>query len=156
MLKKLLDKNLQLTIIGGGNMSQALIAGLIKSKTFDSRQITIGEKDQEKLISLKLKYEINTSKNNLEAIQKSDITILAVKPQDFPRVSSEIKPTDFSHKILISVLAGTTLSTLKSSLNLTKVVRVMPNTPCLIQQGMSAWHSENLSEDENYTVRKML
>jgi pyrroline-5-carboxylate reductase len=68
MLKKLLDKNLQLTIIGGGNISQALIAGLIKSKTFNSRQITIGEKDQEKLSSLKLKYEINTSKNNLEAI----------------------------------------------------------------------------------------
>ncbi len=120
--------------IGGGNMAEALIKGMT---TEGMKDIMVSEPRQERGQELAQRYGIRTAASNSNLVSSCNIIILAVKPQQMATVTDEIAPVIDNSKTVVSIAAGISLSYLQSRLRTDKIVRVMPNTPALIQEGMS-------------------
>lgn len=122
-------------IIGGGNMAEAIIAGLLQEKS-KSTKIVVSEPNASRRDFLKKKFEsIHVVSENIEifnALPKA--VILAVKPQVFTDLLNEISAYS-TNQILISIAAGITSKSIKAKCPNAKVVRVMPNTPFLALAG---------------------
>lgn len=127
----------KISFIGAGHMAEAIISGIIKSGLFLPEDIFISDKDGKRLQDLAKKFNIKITHGNIDAVEASDIVVLAVKPQVKPAVLAEISKTDLKGKLFISIAAGISLSFIESKLDKAAVIRVMPNNPCLIGQGMS-------------------
>jgi pyrroline-5-carboxylate reductase len=120
--------------IGGGNMAEALIKGIRQSGMKD---IIVSEPRQERRQYLESTYGVLTTGDNKEVVRKSGIIILAVKPQNMDAVTAEVSGLITQEKMVASIAAGITLPYLSSRLKTTRIIRVMPNTPALVQEGMS-------------------
>lgn len=120
--------------IGGGNMAEALIKGMVQAGMKD---IIVSEPREDRRAYLEKTYGAKTTSDNTEVVKQSAIVILAVKPQNMDDVTSEIAPFITGEKLVVSIAAGITLPYLTSRLATSKIVRVMPNTPALVQEGMS-------------------
>jgi pyrroline-5-carboxylate reductase len=120
--------------IGGGNMAEAMIKGIRQSGMKD---IIVSEPREERRKYLEQTYTVKTTSDNREVVKDSHIIILAVKPQNMDDVTAGISGAITDDKIVVSIAAGVTLSYLSSRLKTSKIIRVMPNTPALVQEGMS-------------------
>lgn len=124
--------------IGAGNMATALIKGIISSGLYSPHMINAYDNDPEKLKSVYATYSVRGRFSNSELVKSCDIIILAVKPQVMNTVLKEIKNDVTKNHTVISIAAGIKISTIESSLGKNiPVIRVMPNTPALIQNGVS-------------------
>ncbi|MBA4348637.1 MAG: pyrroline-5-carboxylate reductase [Thermodesulfovibrio sp.] len=127
--------------IGGGNMAEALIKGIIQSSEFrvqsETKDILVSEPREERRGYLEYAYGIKTTQSNKEVASSCSIIILAVKPQNMADVLDEISGLITDEKTVVSIAAGITLPYLQSKLKTKKLIRVMPNTPALVQEGMS-------------------
>jgi len=120
-----------LAIIGGGNMGSAILSGI--HKNFN---VCVCEKDKSRADFLKRKFHVKTAelKNSLQQVKT---ILLAVKPQDFEEILKEIRP-QFKNQLIISIAAGITTPYIEKRLGRKiRVVRVMPNFPAQIGQGMA-------------------
>lgn len=124
--------------IGGGNMAEALIKGIKGSGLGTKEKILVSEPREDRRQYLEKTYGIKTTPFNKDAASSCNIIILAVKPQTMEAVLEEIKDAITEEKTVVSIAAGIKLSYLQSKLKTKKLVRVMPNTPALVQEGMSA------------------
>jgi len=126
----------KIAFIGAGNMAEALINGLLSSKIVSAKQITAVDVNLKRLDWLKDEYKINTSDaSDTKPIEKSDVIILAVKPQILPEVLEKIGEI-INEKVVISIAAGITTPKIESYLSKkTPVIRVMPNMPALVCHG---------------------
>ncbi|MBN2418183.1 MAG: pyrroline-5-carboxylate reductase [Deltaproteobacteria bacterium] len=125
--------------IGAGNMATALIKGIIESGLYSPDMINAYDNDPEKLKSIYEKYHVKGRLSNSDLVKSSNIVILAVKPQVMNNVLEEIKDNITKNHIVISIAAGIRIDTIQSILGKdVPVIRVMPNTPALIQNGVSA------------------
>jgi len=115
-------------------MAEALIKGIAFKHAGD---IMVSEPREDRRAYLEKTYGIKTTPDNKEVVKNCNIIILAVKPQNMDEVTTEISDIISSDKLVVSIAAGITLSYLSSRLKTTKIIRVMPNTPALIQEGMS-------------------
>jgi len=120
--------------IGGGNMAEALVKGMVQAGMKD---IIVSEPREDRRAYLEKTYSAKTTSDNREVVRQSTIVILAVKPQNMDDVTSEIVPFITGEKLVVSIAAGITLQYLTARLKTSKIVRVMPNTPALVQEGMS-------------------
>lgn len=118
-------------------MAEAIICGIIKNKLFLSKNIFASDKDIRKLNSISKNYSINVSQDNIKAVWSGDIIVLAVKPQIAGDILGQIKDHLDSSKLFISIAAGISLAYLESRLKNIPAIRVMPNNPCIIGEGMS-------------------
>ena len=127
----------QVAIIGAGVMGETLLSGLIRAgRRVDD--LMVGEKRPERARELEERYGV-TVVSNVEAAQKADTVALVVKPQDMDDLLKEIAPSIRPGKLVVSLAAGITTSFLESRLpEGVAVVRVMPNTPALVDEGMAA------------------
>jgi pyrroline-5-carboxylate reductase len=126
-------------IMGGGNMGEALIAGVIQSGLLTPRQILFHEPRPEREKYLQEKFEVTPVGSNPRLPPRASTLILAVKPQSVPEVLPEIAPLLKPHHLLISICAGVPLSYIQSFFpRPVRMVRAMPNTPALIQKGATA------------------
>ncbi|MFI5322650.1 MAG: pyrroline-5-carboxylate reductase [Thermodesulfobacteriota bacterium] len=143
--------------IGGGNMAEALIKGLIMSGKYKKIDIIVSDTVGKRLDHLKSAYGVLTTKDNKESAGKSDIIILSVKPNVIRKVVSEIKTQVTAKKILISIAAGIPTSLISDVLKKkAKIVRVMPNTPALVLAGASAlFCSPNLSSEDRESIKRI-
>ena len=124
--------NCNISFIGGGNMAQALIGGLI-SRGMPTTRITVSD-PVEQVRTLLAEKEINVTDDNIAAIKNADIVVFAVKPQVLAQVLQPLKGLVSDNRI-ISIVAGAEIATLASLLGTERIVRVMPNTPALVQTG---------------------
>lgn len=113
-------------IIGFGNMGAAIAEGIK-----DKYAVCVFDKDKNKISALK---NINTAGNPVDLVRKSEVIILAVKPQDFDLLFAEIKPF-VRGKLIISIAAGVTTGYIEEILGEVRVVRVMPNIAVKIAEG---------------------
>jgi len=136
-------------IIGYGNMGSA-IGERLKAKY----QIWVFDKDRNKTANIK---NINVADNILDLINKVGVVILAVKPQDFDGVLSEIKSCHhLADKLFISIAAGIDTSYIEKTLGNVKVVRVMPNMAIKIGQGISCLSKGKFATKEDFDVTEEL
>jgi pyrroline-5-carboxylate reductase len=119
--------------IGGGNMAEALIKGIAAKR---GKDIIVSEPRDDRRDYLEKTYRVQTTPDNKEVLKNCAVTILAVKPQNMDEVTAEISDMT-NDKLIVSIAAGIPISYLSSRLKTSKIIRVMPNTPALIQEGMS-------------------
>lgn len=125
--------------IGSGNMASAMIGGIIQAGIVPANHVICSDLSEEKLKDLESRYGVNTTTNNIEVTTKSDILVLAVKPQFYPSVIKEIKAQINDNTIVVVIAAGQKIETIKNLFEKdVKVVRAMPNTPALVGEGMAA------------------
>jgi pyrroline-5-carboxylate reductase len=129
-------EQLRFAFIGGGNMAEALLKGLLSGLEVPPERIVATDILPERRQYLETTYGIRTMAGNPQAVRDSDVVILAVKPQIIPLVLETIAPAVDRDKLVISIAAGITLQTLQNVLGANqRLVRVMPNTPALVLNG---------------------
>lgn len=126
-----------ISFIGAGKMAEAILQGLLAKKLFEPKNILLSDISTQRLTDLAKQYQIKTTSSNLQAIQHSDLILLAVKPQSITAVLEELHAVATPKQLIMSIAAGTSLQTINPSGAL-KACRVMPNTPALIGQAASA------------------
>ncbi len=144
----------KLGFIGGGNMAEALARGLLQKKVFAPSDLVASDVDSGRRRKLARQLKIKTTDSNLEVLREARAILLAVKPQTIDEVLAELaaamnppapstdgakrasgtKPAD---RLFISIAAGITLGRLTAALG-KRVIRVMPNAPAMVGQGMAA------------------
>ncbi|MBP1479006.1 pyrroline-5-carboxylate reductase [Acinetobacter nosocomialis] len=124
--------NSNICFIGGGNMAQALIGGLI-SRGLPPTRITVSD-PVEQIRHLLQEKEVHVTQDNVAAIKNADVVVLAVKPQVLANVLRPLKGL-LSDKLVISIIAGAEIKTISNLIDSERIVRVMPNTPALVQTG---------------------
>ena len=149
--------NKQIVFIGAGNMAEALIKGIINSGISLAKNITATDTNADRLSWIQEEYSIQTNSSNTSAIQKADIIILAIKPQMFPEVLEEIVPVINSQQLIISIAAGITTAKIENIIGEdSKVIRVMPNTPALVQKGVTAiTRGKSATEEDELIANKI-
>ncbi|QXM05299.1 pyrroline-5-carboxylate reductase [Crassaminicella indica] len=142
--------------IGAGNMGQAIMGGILKSKLVSAVDIIMSDLSEERL-ELAKECGIKVTKDNKEVAKLSDILVLSIKPNIYSLVIKEIKDYIKNDVIIITIAAGKDIcSTEESFGRKVKVVRAMPNTPALVGEGMTAIvPNEKLTTDEVDEVVKI-
>jgi pyrroline-5-carboxylate reductase len=132
-------KGLKIGFLGAGVMAEALISGVLKAGLISPAGILISDINHGRLEDLKRKYLIKTAADNQALVEEADLVILAVKPPVVAPLLKGTAPVWGPEKILISIAAGITTGTIEACLERpVQVIRVMPNTPCLVGEGASA------------------
>ena len=132
-----MNQQSKVAIIGAGVMGEALIAALISSGVNPDR-ITISEKREERAQELISKYSIKVA-SLTDNVSEAEALLLVVKPQDMATVLEEVKGSINPKAVVITFAAGKTISFISNGLGTgNPVVRVMPNTPTLVGEGMAA------------------
>jgi pyrroline-5-carboxylate reductase len=125
--------------IGGGKMGGALAAGIVANKLVPSSHVMVADVDRERLDELAKAYGIVVAKDNKRVAREADILILAVKPQNMGEVLSDLAAVVGKSCLVISIAAGISIKFIEERLKKgVRVIRVMPNTPALIGEGMAA------------------
>ena len=124
-------------------MAEAMVRGLISASFIDSKNILVADLVKEKLDKLRREYKVRVTDDNRELAAKCDILILAVKPQVIKKVLTGIHDLVSEKKLVISIVAGVAIKTIEELLQLDNnkkvgIVRTMPNTPALVQGGVTA------------------
>ncbi len=124
--------------IGGGNMAEALIKGIITANVYSPEDIFVSDIRHERLSFLESEYGIRTVDDNVALAERVDILILSVKPQNMAEALQSIKEVIKQNALVISIAAGIKTTDITAILGDMAVVRVMPNTPALIGEGAIA------------------
>ncbi|HET6569002.1 MAG TPA: pyrroline-5-carboxylate reductase [Rhodothermales bacterium] len=133
-------KNHTVAVIGAGNIGRALIGGLIRGDDLEPAQIRATRRNPMMLEELQGQFPgIHTGTDNVEAVRDASIVVLAVKPQGALEVVSSIRDHLQDETLFVSVLAGLTSDAILKTLGRAlPVVRTMPNTPMLVDEGATA------------------
>jgi pyrroline-5-carboxylate reductase len=146
-----------LGIIGGGNMGEALIAGITQSGLLSPTEIFFFEPRPDRRKYLRERFRVSPAKTNKELVFRAPTLILAVKPQVVPEVLSEIAQLLKPHHLLISICAGVPLDYIQSFFQSpVRMVRAMPNTPALIQKGATALASSPQAKAEDISTAEAI
>ena len=148
---------MKIGFIGCGNMGQAMLSGMIDSGRVKTQDILVTDKLLASRVNVQKKYGVEITANNVELAMISDVIILAVKPQFYEEVISEIKGAIWENKILISIAPGKTLAWLEEKIGKpAKIIRTMPNTPALVKEGMmGVCANKNVAKDELELICKI-
>lgn len=126
-------------LIGTGNMGEALVDGLIGSRSAQPENIVCSDVREDTLKSIQAKYGVGTTSDNIEVVKGSEIIIYAVKPQIMAPVLKQTAPYLDMSKLIISVAAGVPLAAIESRLNKSlRLIRVMPNIAVSVREGATA------------------
>jgi pyrroline-5-carboxylate reductase len=144
--------------IGAGEMARALAQGFVKAGLLAARQITIADPVKAATDEFsRLVPEATIQPDNAGAARASDIVFIAVKPQQAKPAMEELRGALSPDKLVISIVTGVRLQTLASGLGSCHLVRVMPNTPCLVGQSASAFClGSDATADDAKLVRDLL
>lgn len=129
--------------IGAGNMASSIVGGLL-AKGIAANNIWLNDIDEERLNSLAQELGVNITLDYNDIVPKCDILVLAVKPQTMAEACATIKPLlSTPAPVVLSIAAGITVASLQQWLGQVPVVRVMPNTPALVQAAASGLYASN-------------
>jgi pyrroline-5-carboxylate reductase len=132
-------KGKRVGFVGGGNMGEALIRGLLGAGLVPADLLAATDVRSERTTQLARQYGITAHADNVRLVRESDVVILAVKPQIMAAVLAEIAPAVTDRHLLISIAAGVATATIRAGLGReARIIRVMPNTPALVLQGAAA------------------
>lgn len=151
--------------IGCGNMAKAMIGGMLKSGLVKAGNIIAGAKTQQSLEKAKQEFAldiknqnhtIQTTLDNKEVVQKSDIIFVAVKPHLYDNVLQSVME-EGKGKIFVSIAPGKSIAHLENLMGAqAKILRAMPNTPALVGEGVTAICRNANIDDEEYSILKQL
>ncbi len=128
-----------ISFVGGGVMAEAIIGGVLQARLAEPQNVRVGEPVEARRDYLRDTHGVEAFADNLDAIDGAGLVFLAIKPQSLPYVLPTLKGSLSEGQTVVSIIAGATMDTLVSGLDHPAVIRVMPNTPAQIGEGMSVW-----------------
>lgn len=149
------QNKMKIGFIGSGKMAEAILSGILDSKIMSSKDIYCSDINIDRTEYLKNKYEVSIF-NNTKLIEKCNLIFLCVKPQDIKKLKMDLFNKLNNQQTLISILAGIKISTLIDISNHESVIRVMPNTPAQIKNGVSVWSSTTQTNKEHIDETKKI
>jgi pyrroline-5-carboxylate reductase len=146
----------RIAILGAGVMGETLLSTILGSG-HDAGGVVISEKREERAAELRDRYGVDVT-GNAEAVAGADVILIVVKPQDVPSLLDEISASVREQSTVVSLAAGVRIDTVTSALpDGVAVVRVMPNTPALVGEGMFGISpGPGVSEDQVAAVVALL
>ncbi len=144
---------MRVTFIGGGVMGEAMLSAALETKVLDAAGVTVCEIVPARREYLATRYGIAVTNEIAPAIADVDAVIVAVKPQELQKVGGRALRSD---ALLLSILAGTTSKSLADAFGHDRIVRVMPNTPVAVREGMSTWYATPAVTNEQQMFTKTL
>ena len=148
---------MKIAFIGGGNMGRAMLTAILDNGLADPQDIAVSDKKEELLKQLKQDFDVYITEVNLEAASRGDIVVLAIKPQNLDEVMAELKGRFNTEQLVLSIIAGRSIDTLKQGLDHENIVRAMPNTPAQIGMGMTLWTAtEEVTAEQRTSVSAIL
>ncbi|MFH4968009.1 pyrroline-5-carboxylate reductase [Gaetbulibacter sp. M240] len=148
---------MKVLVIGAGNMGLTYAEGMSKSKLLKKRNIMVLDKSEEKLEELNQLSHFDAYKELDECVPQADIIFVAVKPYHAEGVFKAIRTLVKPEQIIISIMAGITIASIRDITGLKKVVRAMPNLPAQIGKGLTSYvTSAEVSRVEMLTVESLL
>ena len=148
---------MNILIIGGGNMGATYAQSFLRSHVTTLEGMWILEKNADKAEILSGKNIGSVGSDPAVLVPKSDLIVLAVKPQDTKTLFASLKPHVNDQQVFVSIMAGVTMRTIQASLGVQKVVRAMPNLPAQVGKGMTAYtSSEQVTRLELVMVQNLL
>jgi pyrroline-5-carboxylate reductase len=142
--------NKKLTIIGCGNMGSAILQAILHNQIFAGPSITLVEKVKNKTIEQFLLQGVLQIRELDDLSSGQEFIILAVKPQNAEEVLKALQPKVNRKTLVLSIMAGISISVVERELGQLQILRTMPNTPCAINQGMSVYCGNKLVTAESY------
>lgn len=127
--------------VGSGNMAEALIKGIISARIYAPENVFISDIRAERLEFLAGKYGVTAVESNAELAGKVETLVLSIKPQNMVDAIESIKDAVDDRTLVISIAAGIKVAKIAAALGDMAIIRVMPNTPALISQGVSALYA---------------
>jgi len=128
-----------ISFVGGGVMGEAMIQGLLSKNLVKATGITVAEPRKDRSKELQQHYAVKITSDNRRAAQASKIIVFSIKPQDLRSVTEELSGLLQPNRLVISIVAGVRIDTIRDALHHDRVIRVMPNTPAQIGEGISVW-----------------
>ncbi|WP_347179565.1 pyrroline-5-carboxylate reductase [Roseofilum halophilum] len=126
----------QLGIIGGGVMAEAILSRILAENIYSGSQVRVSEPRSERRQELVDRYGVEVTGNNRDVAEATEMVLLAIKPQVFGKIATELSGVRLP--LLVSILAGVPISKLEAGFPDRGVIRVMPNAPAIVGAGMSA------------------
>ncbi|MBT8231319.1 MAG: pyrroline-5-carboxylate reductase [Saprospiraceae bacterium] len=148
---------MKILLIGAGNMGLSYARSFIENHVTDTNNLIILEKEKGDRIAHLKSLNIGTIETNVECVKNADLIILAVKPQDANALFANIKSYVSHDQVILSIMAGITIQSIKDNLSIDKVVRAMPNIASKIGSGMTAFYaSEEVTRIEISMIQNLL
>jgi len=148
---------MKIGFVGGGTMAEAIIGAVLSGRVAAPEEIVVGEPLPQRREALAERYKINVTADNAKAARGAEIVVLAVKPNQFGAVAASLAAHLKPRQTVVSIMAGVTLQRLHDDLQHEAVVRVMPNMPAQVGEGMSVWTAApEVADDAREKVRRML
>jgi pyrroline-5-carboxylate reductase len=146
-------ESLHIGFIGGGNMGEALMKGLLSATSLEAGQLSVYDVSKPRMKYLESTYKIQLKPNAGDLAASCDVILLAVKPQIMSAVLADIHDHLAHTPLVISIAAGVSLSFLSTGLPPgIPIIRVMPNTPALVLQGASTLARGAAVEDRHMDI----
>jgi pyrroline-5-carboxylate reductase len=150
-------KTIRVGFLGAGNMSGALIKGLLHAKVLPPDRIFASDAKSERLAHLHDVHGIRTTTDNHALLKECDVVVLGVKPQVIDKVLTEVGGEFRSDQLIISVAAGVPIEALEARLPKgARVVRSMPNTPATVQAGATAIAAGAHAKEDDLRIAREL
>ncbi len=120
-------------------MGEAMLAAVLAKKLSTPDNVFVGDIREERRQYLKKQYGVAVTESNREAANSKDVVVLAIKPQNLSEVMTGLNGCLEPAQLVLSIIAGARISTLRQGLSHSRIVRAMPNTPAQVGAGISAW-----------------
>ncbi len=130
---------MKIAFVGGGVMGEVILSAVLDKGLAVSQDISVSDVSPERRQYLAGKYGVTALEDNDQVVGRGDMVVLAVKPQNLAPVMAELKGRLGEAQVVLSIVAGASVDTLSKGLEHWRIVRVMPNTPARIGEGMSVW-----------------
>jgi pyrroline-5-carboxylate reductase len=150
-------KGKRIAVVGAGNMAEALLRGLVASKKVKPSDLSVSGRRPEKAAELAQRYGIRAAPDNATCVARSDVVLLAVKPQVLASVLTHEAGSIPDQALILSVAAGVTTAAIESRLGRRcRVVRAMPNTAARVGQSATAISAGEHATDKDMAVARSI
>ena len=154
------NKLFKFGLIGGGVMGEALVTRLIAQKIYQASEIVVSEPQEQRRSFLKQQYGVQVTTDNRVVALETPIVLLAVKPQVFDAIATELvniaAKSVVVQPLLISILAGVPLSKLEAAFPQLPIIRAMPNTPATVGAGITAISLGSYTDEHHQKTAQQL
>ncbi len=132
-------ENMKIAFVGSGVMGEAMIKGLLGQGLTTADCIAASDPWLERLDYIGSTYGVQVTPDNSAAVREASVVVLSIKPQSLLKVGKDLHSKIYPDALVLSIIAGTRISTLQNKLYHDRIVRAMPNTPGQLGKGMTVW-----------------
>jgi len=148
---------MNVAFVGGGVMGEVVLSAILDKGLASPQDVSVSDVSESRRHYLEQKYAVATLGDNRQVVGRGDIVVLAIKPQNLTEVMAELNGRFGPAQVVVSIIAGAGIDTLSHGLNHRRIVRVMPNTPARIGQGMTVWTAtDEVTEQQREQVGSIL